>query len=141
MGGAYEEYLAFLESLGQTLEQLTELAREKADAVRRGDLVELDGCMKREQALSLTLRSMDKKRENMLGKLGLSGVPLSGLAGRYPQELRSRAKTVADGVDERYRVYASAASAAQTALECSLHQIEKVLLKQEDGGAFTDIRV
>lgn len=142
MEGLYEEYLKFLESLGQTLEQLTELAMEKADAVRKDDLVRLNACMNREQALSLALRSMDRKRETLLKQMGLEDVTLSGLAGRYPPALQARAREVAGRTQDQYRIYASAAEVAQTTLECNLHQIEKILAEQSGGDTtFTDIRV
>lgn len=143
MDGLYGEYLDFLQSLGNTLEQLTQLAQDKAKAVRQDDLQSLNTFMKREQALSLALRNMDKKREAMLAQLGLAGVPLSGLAKGYPEGLRARAKEVAEDLQRQYSLYASAAEVARTTLECNLHQIEKMIAGQEGAGGqggLTDIR-
>lgn len=141
----YRAYFAFLEQLGGELEQLTELARRKNQAAARADLLQVDECMKREQALSMSLRGMDKKRETLLGELGLTGAPLSALPERCPESLRMEAKAAAEKLRRRYRIYQSAAEAARTTLECNLHQIEKHLDEEAAGqtGAahpFTDIR-
>ena len=141
---AYREYFGFMEQLGRLLDQMTELAKEKTAAVRRDDLLAVDSCMKREQALSLSMRAMDKKREALLADMGLQDVPLSGLAQHYPDELRQEARDAVEKLRDRYGLYRSAADVARTTLECNLHQIEKMLADEADaplgGGTIADIR-
>ena len=141
---AYREYFAFMDQLGGTLEQLTELAKEKTVAVRRDDLLAVDDCMKREQALGLSLRAMDKKRDKLLAAIGLENVTLSGLAQHCPEELRQEARAAADKLRERYDLYRSASDVARTTLECNLHQIERMMADEADAplgsGTIADIR-
>ena len=141
---AYREYFAFMEQLGGTLEKLTELAKEKTVAVRRDDLLAVDDCMKREQALGLSLRAMDKKRDKLLAAIGLENVTLSGLAQHCPEELRQEARAAADKLRERYDLYRSASDVARTTLECNLHQIERMMADEADAllgsGTIADIR-
>ena len=141
---AYREYFAFMEQLGRLLDRLTELAKEKTAAVRRDDLLAVDNCMKQEQALSLSLRAMDKKREALLADMGLQDVSLSELAQNYPEELRHEAREAAETLRTRYELYRSASDVARTTLECTLHQIEKLLVDEADapmnGGTIADIR-
>ncbi len=127
MATTFSGYLGFLEKLTGTLKKLTDIAKEKCGAVRRDDLAALDDCMKREQVLSLSLRSMDKQREQMLADLGLKGVPLSGLAERYPAELRMEAKQAAAKLRRQFDLYKSAAQTARNMLEVNLHEIEKYM--------------
>jgi len=141
---AFETYFDFLRRLSGTIEELTGLARRKTQAVLHDDLEQVNECMKREQALSLTLRSMDKKRDELLDELGLGGVPLSGLAEHCPEELRRQAREVANQLRTQYDLYQSAAEVSRTTLECNLHQIEK-FLKDESGtlpqpGSLADVR-
>ena len=144
MAVSFEQYFAFLRELGQTLEQLTALTKEKTEAVHRDDLGAVNDCMKREQALSLSLRSMDAKREKMLAELGMTGVPLSGLAAHCPAELRLEARQVEEELRNRLAVYRSAANVARATLEISLHQIEQMIDEEGDrpvgGGTVADIR-
>lgn len=141
---AYREYFGFMEELGQLLDQLAELAKKKTAAVRRDDLLAVDECMKQEQALSLTMRTMDKKREKLLSNLGMQDVSLAGLAQNCPEEIRQEAKAATEKLHDRYVLYRSAADVARTTLECNLHQIEKMLADQADaplgGGSIADIR-
>ena len=141
---AYREYFAFMEQLGKTLDQLTELAKEKTVAVRRDDLLAVDDCMKREQALGLSLRAMDKKRDKLLAAIGLENVTLSGLAQHCPEELQQEARTAAAQLRDRYDLYRSASDVARTTLECNLHQIERMMADEGDAplgsGTIADIR-
>ena len=141
---AYREYFAFMDQLGGTLEKLTELAKEKTVAVRRDDLLAVDDCMKREQALGLSLRAMDKKRDKLLAAIGLENVTLSGLAQHCPEELRQEARAAADKLRERYGLYRSASDVARTTLECNLHQNERMMADEADAplgsGTIADIR-
>ncbi len=141
---AYETYFDFLRRLSGTIEELTGLAQKKTQAVLHDDLAGVDACMKREQALSMTLRGMDKKREELLEELGLGGVPLSGLAEHCPEEYRRQARETARQLRSRYELYQGAAEVSRTTLECNLHQIEKIL-KDESGdlpqpGRLADVR-
>ena len=140
---AYRAYFAFMEQLGKALDQLTELAKEKTAAVRRDDLLAVDSCMKQEQALGLSLRAMDKKRDTLLAAMGLENVTLSGLVQHCPEEIRTEAKAAADKLRDRYELYRSASDVARTTLEVNLHQIEKMMADEADapvGGAIADIR-
>ena len=63
MGDIYQAYLSLLRSLGESLEQLSALARKKAAAANADDLMALDEIMKQEQAMTLAFRGMEQTRE------------------------------------------------------------------------------
>ena len=144
----YEEYFAFMRQLGGVLEQLTAIANEKNAAVRRDDLMTVNDCMKREQAIALSLRAMDRKREKMLEEMGLRDVRLSALADHCPPEVRLQARDAAEKLKNQYAVFRSAADSARTTMEMNLHEIEKIIAAREESGAalpldrgtFADIR-
>lgn len=134
----FRDYLVFLGDLGATLDELTEVEQKKEDFVRADDLDGLNECMKREQALSLTLRSYDKKRETMLLQLGLEDVPLRKLSGYAPAEYREETKSTVEQLLRRYALYRGVFEVARDTLECNLHQVEKVLqAKDPDTAAQT----
>lgn len=128
----HRDYLTLLQGLSKTLAQLSETAKQKTSAVRTDDLKGLDECIKREQALSLSLRSLEHKREALLAALGLTGVPLSGLAAHYPEELRMEAAQTVQALRAGYDIYRSASEVARTTLEVNLHQIEKILYGEQE---------
>lgn len=127
MNADYVSYLALLKELSQTLGQLTETAQAKTAAVRRDDLQALDAYMKREQALSLSLRGCEQKRMAMLAEIGLADVPLGMLAQHYPVDLQPEAAVQVEKLQRQYNLYNGAAEVARTTLECNLHQIEQIL--------------
>ena len=126
MADKWEAYFDFLGSLGDVLDELTGIAGEKLKAVRLDDLMWVNECMKREQALGLKLRSMDKKREQLLSELGLSGVPLSGLTAACPPEVRPQARDAAERLRGRYERYRATADKARNILETCLQEIERL---------------
>jgi len=122
----WRDYLEQLERLGDTLEQLTAVEREKAAAVGRSDLAAVDACMKKEQVFSLNLRGFDQKREKLLAKLGIPGTTLRQAADLAPPEAAVETKEVVRTLRQRYQVFQSASEVARNALECNLHAIEQL---------------
>ena len=135
MDELYEAYFTLLEKFGECLDHLSELAKRKRIAASRGDVLTVNECMREEQTVGLTLRHMDQRRVKLLTALGLESVPLSGLADHCPPAQRQTARAAAD--------------AARSALECSLHNVEKLIEARSPGGiveqrahsgVFTDFR-
>lgn len=131
MDDVYNEYLVLLTDLGHTLSQLTETAEKKIAAAKADDLQSLDQCIKQEQVLSLSLRSIEKKQGDYLARMDLSGVPLSGLAEHYPQQLRAAAQKKAEELRRIYDRYVSASQSARMIMESTLHQIDVMLARAE----------
>lgn len=128
MTSAFATYLSLLREISRTLVSLTETAQQKTAAVRQDNLAVLNECLKREQALSLSLRGFEQKRAAATKDLGFDeSIPLSGLAAHYPVELQPEAKAAAEELLQNYQLYRSASEVARSTLECNLHQIEKVL--------------
>ena len=122
----FNNYLVFLRELSNTLEKLTDVEQRKTLAVRQDDLDTLNECMKQEQALSLTLRGYEQKRQDALNTLKLKG-SLRSLAAQAPEKYRTEAKEVAEQLHRQYQLFQGAFEVAQNTLECNLHQIEKTL--------------
>ena len=123
---SWQDYLKLLRNLSKTLEELTQVERDKNAAAAAGDLAGVEECMKREQVLSLSLRGYDQKRDAMLAALGLKGVTLRELANHSPEELRLEVKGVAEELRRQYEIFQSASKAARNTLELNLRAIERV---------------
>lgn len=130
----FQNYLHLLQELCGTLKTLTEIEQEKTRTVRSDDLAGLNECMKKEQALTMALRGHDQKREMALAALGMTGVPLSQLAARAPENCRAEARSIVEDLRLQYSLFRGAAEVARDTLECNLHQIEGVLQKMEADG-------
>lgn len=139
--------ISLLDGLAKTLDQLAELERKKASAVRADELLMLDDCMKQEQALILALRGCDSKRENVQKALHLQDVKLRDLPDHCPPEIRAAVQASARALSEKYQVYQAAAEVARNVLECNLHQVEKEIDKlqaqspRSNAAVHTDFRI
>lgn len=145
MTAQWQEYLKLLDQLGGVVEQLTEIEQEKTAAVSNGDVDGVDDCMKREQALSMSLRGMEQRREKLLGQLGLQKVPLRELEEHAPQGMEMEVKAAAEELRRQYNLFQVASQVARDTLECHLRAIEKAqagdVPPQEDQPRQSDFRI
>lgn len=125
MGGPFPEYLALLRELCGHLDRLAVLAQEKADAARQDDLLALDEVLKQEQAMTLTLRGLEQRRQKLSAELELTDTKLSGLPAKCPPELQDEARDTVEALRQGYQVYRSCSDMARNTLELALHQIDK----------------
>lgn len=127
------EYLKLLGKVGRTLEELTGIEQTKTRAAMQGDLESMEKCMKREQALSMSLRGLDRKRESMMEQLGMKGVPLRGIMDHCPEGAEAETEAAADALRRQYSIFQAASEVARNTLECNLRVIEN-MMKQHNGG-------
>lgn len=85
--------------------------------------------MKREQALSLSLRSAEQKRGRMIRELGLEDVPLRDILDHCPPGMDLETKEVAEELRRQYDIFRASSNAARDALECNLRVIEQTMKK------------
>ena len=149
MDELYEAYFTLLGKLGEFLDRLSELAKTKNIAAQRGDVLTVNECLKEEQSIGLTMRQMDKRREQLCAALGLQGVTLSRMPELCPPQQRQDARAAADALLGKANVYRAAADAARSTIERSLHNVEKlieanapggIVEPRKRGGVFTDYR-
>ena len=79
MSAPFQDYLKLLRDVSRLLEQLAGLAQQKADAVRKDDLLGLDEVLKQEQAMGLNLRGLELRRRKLVPLRGRDGVARSDL--------------------------------------------------------------
>ena len=126
----FEQYLTFLKELQKELDDLTAVQHQKIAAVQGSDLDILNECMKHEQAITLSLRGLERKRDSMLSALGLSGVLLRDLPKRCPEAYRTQTASTVESLQRSYQVLQSAQTAARTLMETQIHLIQKELTQQ-----------
>lgn len=127
----FKAYLLLLREITKKIEQLNELAQKKIEAVHTDNVQAVDECIRQEQVISLSLRGLEIQRTKALTALGLEKVPLSGLLQHAPEGLRQETAEVTSALRNTYEVYRSASSAARSALERVLHQIDRMLAAEK----------
>ncbi|MFI3250228.1 MAG: hypothetical protein R3Y07_04635 [Eubacteriales bacterium] len=120
----WQTYFAVLRRLGDDLDKLATAQQEKHRAVSVGDVLTVDEIMKTEQALALSLRGLEVKRNAALKDLKVKGDKLSDLPNLVPDSLRDEAKKLAEDTLRKYSIYEAASKVAKNTLEINLRQIE-----------------
>ena len=123
----YEQYLSFLEELLREMNHLTEIGRQKLEAIQNHELDALNECIKQEQAISLTLRGLEQKRGKLLAAIGCENVPLSEMPHRCPEQYRSRTQELVNQLLMADKVYKSVQTPSRTIMERDLRSIRKEL--------------
>ena len=138
---SWQDYLNLMGSLSRTLEQLTQVERDKNDAATRGDVHGVEDCMKQEQVLSLSLRGYDQKRDKMLAELGLQGVTLNKLEDHAPPEALLETRKVVEELRRQYSLFQAASEVTRTTLEVNLRAIERMrAIRAGDAGVAEEER-
>lgn len=123
----YRDYLRFLSDLHQELEHLIQIGQQKIDAVRSHDLDELNTCIRQEQAISLSLRGMDQKRQKILSALGMEQVPLRKLADCCPKEFQAETACLIEKILRDNHIIESIQTPVRSVLEQELRLIQSEL--------------
>ena len=124
----FEGLTALINDLTQTVQELTETQHKVVAAVRSDDLAALGECMKSEHALSLKLRNADQKRVQLQERLGVGQIKLTELEAAAPDEESGAAlRQAVETLRSQYRILKSASEIARSSLECSLHEVEKMI--------------
>lgn len=119
-------YLKLLQTIGEYLDDLEEIEREKITAINQGDLFTIDEIIKEEQVMAMTLRGIEQKRQKLLEPLDLPPGKLKDLALHLPDSLRSEGKRTIDQVQSKYKRYQTASELARKNLEVGLKQLESI---------------
>ena len=117
--------LAFLEALSQALDALTALQQQKLTALRGHDLEQLNDCMKQEQALSLSLRSLERQRTALA-----ADVPLGELSRLCPPDRQAEVTALTEHLRRQREVLKSAQNAAYTLAQKELRAVNRALEAQ-----------
>ena len=131
----------FFALMGLYYEVLTELlATEKAkfEGLRSHDIAVLEASMKSEQAITLKLRGLDKKRELFLEARGLTGLSFSELNATLAGAELATATELFAKIELLLGELRSLNVSSRQYLELNLHSIELLLHKDAEAGIYQD---
>ena len=87
---SYEKLYTYLGELLQSYTRLSELLKEKLDAVSRFDIEKLDDIMKQEQVFVLQSKGFDAHIASLRDSLSLKGDKLSEIINELPEQEQAR---------------------------------------------------
>ena len=122
-----EELSKLFDDFTKLFDQLSTLQQEKIQAAHEDDLQALEHCMQQEQALSLQIRGMQRKKDKLHQALGLENVSLRELPQHLSAADRAQIAPSSTRFQAAYELYNSAAAASRAVLEGILHELDKAL--------------
>ncbi len=146
-----EELGKLFDDFAKLFDQLSVIQQEKVQATNQDDLQALEHCMQREQAFSLQIRGMQRKKDQLSNALGLGSVSLREIPDHLSPSDRALIAPAMKKFRAAYELYASAAAASRAILETTLQEIEHALDEagkaapqaqspRPQQGSFTDIK-
>lgn len=123
----YRDYLHFLSDLHQEMNRLIQVGQKKIEAVQSHDLDALNACIRQEQAISLSLRGMEQRRQNLLAALEMSKVPLREMPNRCPEAFREETSRLVEQILKDYQIIESIQTPARAVMEQELRMIHSEL--------------
>lgn len=123
----YNDLLTLLKKHVDFFNEMTVVQQEKLDATRIHDISALEECLKKEQAGTLMLRGLDKKRLALQEELSFQDMPMRQIITLLPEECQYEFTQVFKSLETAYSRYKKAGEAAKEAIELNLHQVNKTL--------------
>ncbi len=127
MPAQYSDYIQLLLNLQKDIVSLVEILQRKIDATQAFDLDTINECIRKEQALSLSLRGLEQRRVSLLSELGYKDATMRQMPQLCPPQHKAETARVVEVVMKDYEVLASLQQRAKLMLERHLHEVEGAL--------------
>lgn len=139
-----EELQKILTDTNVFLKDIMAVEKEKLDAALKNNILVLEECIKKEQALVLRSRGLDQKRQNMQKSMGAEQLTLKQMIEAAPPEEKEALLPLYRELVEALTEYREVYNSAKTAIEVNLHRINAGLegltgkpAEMQQGAAYT----
>lgn len=143
MNNHTEELQKILTDTCVFLKDITDVETEKLEAALKNNVLLLEDCIKKEQALVLRSRGLDQKRQKLQKSMGAESLTLKQIVEAASAEDRAALDPLYQKLTAGLKEYREVYESAKTAIEINLHRIntglEQMTGKQAEGGvAYSD---
>lgn len=119
--------MTILQETNHFLMEVTQVEQKKYEATLENNVLVVEDCMKKEQALLLRLKGLDKKRERALQALGKPDATFREMIATLPETERAPLENMFAQMQQNLKKYKEVERNAQNALEVHVHCIDKKL--------------
>lgn len=119
--------MTILEETNHFLLEVTQVEQKKYEATLENNVIVVEDCMKKEQALLLRLKGLDKKRERALQTLGKPDATFREVIATLPEAEKAPLENMFAQMQQNLKKYKEVETNAQNALEFHVHCIDKKL--------------
>ncbi len=126
-----KELIRVLEELIVVFEELLNSAELKLNAVKANRIVEIDDCLKKEQAILMKLKGLENKREKIMKELGYENVTGNDVLNLLEDHQKEYRQTL-DQLNHRVVLYRSIHQQIMVLMNCNVKQLEKRMIEKQN---------
>lgn len=131
-----EQFEQIINQLIALFDEQLPLEQEKLRAVQEDNVAAVEDCMKREQAVVLKLRGLDKKREDILKANGWEGRTFREIIELVPPEKQPDYRLLLERLENAISLFQNANECALDTMRIHQREIEKVIKFRDGDGIY-----
>ena len=117
------DFEKILTEINLFIQDLTAVEKEKFDAAVKNNILVLEDCISKEQALLLRSRGLEQKRLNAQKSMNMDGLSLKQMIDSSSEEDKKRLTPLYHEINKNLTEYKDVYSNAKNAIEVNLHRI------------------
>ncbi|HIW84838.1 MAG TPA: flagellar protein FlgN [Candidatus Dorea gallistercoris] len=133
-----EELTEVLKEITSLLDEYRPLEEEKLKAIQENKVSFVEACMRKEQALLLQMRGIEKKREEILEANGWTGKTLKEVISGLDAEQRRKIQPAFDALVFSIQNFNCLNEESMKLLRLNLHRIQRAVGSDSQEGPETD---
>ncbi len=122
-----EDFQKVLTEINLFVQDLTAVEQEKFEAATANNILIIEDCIKKEQALLLRSRGLEQKREHLLKAMGAEKMTLRQLMDSVSSMEKSQLAPLCHALDESLAKYQEVYHNAKLSIEANLHRVNTAL--------------
>lgn len=122
-----DDFIAIIRELIAFFDNMAITQKQKLDAAIKQDVVQIEECMKKEQAEVLRFRGLDKRRCELQAALHFQNLSLKEILPLVEKNRNAECNALFDRLDDSVKLYRSAFNSAKLAIETNLYRVNSAL--------------
>lgn len=122
-----EDFQKVLMDINLFVQDLIAVEQKKFDAATHNNILIIEECIKKEQALLLRSKGLEQKREQLLKAMGAEKMTLRQLMNSVSSMEKSKLAPICHELDANLAEYKQIYDKTKTAIEANLHRIDTEL--------------
>lgn len=132
---SYNEFKKLMEEYTVLLDKLLRMETEKVNIIASDNIEKLEKQMRAEEAEMLRMRGLDRKRENLLSKMGYAGKTFSQIVESSAADQKSELQPLCTQMKEKTERLKELSASTSRMVESKLVRIESETSRMQGGGA------
>ena len=122
-----DKFIEVIQEMINFFEQLQAIEKAKLEAVSKNDIIQLEECMKKEQAEILVLRGLERKQAQIQKDLGFETATFREIIELAPLEKQAQLKAMQKELSNSLEEFKSTKDGIKKTIELNMYAIDNAL--------------